>query len=84
MVGVGGGVGELGGISTEHSVEGCAARRHWKLTKSLLSELSGATADCCDAYAASELRRAGHRVAEARAWRARLCRMACSFSGVDL
>lgn len=57
-------------LSTEHSVEGCAARRHWKLTKSLLSELSGATADCCDAYAASELRRAGHRVAEARAWRA--------------
>ena len=57
-------------LSAEHSVEGCVARRHWKLTKALLSELSSATADCCDAYVASELRRAGHRVAEARAWRA--------------
>ena len=57
-------------LSTEHSAEGCAARRHWKQTKALLSELSSATADCCDAYAASELRRAGHSVAEARAWRA--------------
>lgn len=57
-------------LSAEHSADGCAARRCWKQTKALLSELSSATADCCDAYAASELRRAGHRVAEARAWRA--------------
>ena len=57
-------------LSTEHSSEGCAARQIWKVTKSLLSELSTATADCCDAYAASELRRSGHSVADARAWRA--------------
>ena len=56
-------------LSTDHSAEGAVARRHWKLTKSLLSELSSATADCCDAYVAAELRRAGHRVAEARSWR---------------
>tara|TARA_B100000963_G_scaffold314690_1_gene293397 strand:- start:352 stop:1233 length:882 start_codon:yes stop_codon:yes gene_type:complete len=56
-------------LSTDHSVEGAVARRHWKQTKSLLSELSSATADCCDAYVASELRRVGHRVVEARSWR---------------
>ncbi len=56
-------------LATDHTAEAVDARRHWKLTKGLLSELSSATADCCDAYAASELRRAGHRVVEARAWR---------------
>ena len=64
--------GQFVGIGhTVHSCfEGCAARQIWKVTKSLLSELSTATADCCDAYAASELRRSGHSVADARAWRA--------------
>ena len=56
-------------LSTDHSPEASVARRHWKRTKSLLSELSSATADCCDAYVAAELRRSGHRVAEARSWR---------------
>ena len=56
-------------LATDHSPEASVARRHWKLTKSLLSELSGATADCCDAYVAAELRRSGHSVAEARSWR---------------
>ena len=56
-------------LSTDHSPEASVARRHWKRTKSLLSELSSATADCCDAYVAAELRRSGHRVAEARLWR---------------
>lgn len=56
-------------LATDHTAEAVDARRHWKLTKGLLSELSSATADCCDAYVASELRRAGHRVVESKAWR---------------
>ena len=56
-------------LSTDHSPEASVARRHWRLTKSLLQELSSATADCCDAYVDAELRRAGHCVVEAKWWR---------------
>ena len=57
-------------LSTGHGPEASVARRHWRLTKSLLQELSSATADCCDAYVAAELRRAGHQVVGAKSWRA--------------
>lgn len=56
-------------LATDHSQAACDARRHWKRVQSLLSELSSETADCIDAYNASELKRVGQSVPCAGAWR---------------
>lgn len=56
-------------LRTDHSRKAIDARRHWKETKLMLSELSRATADCVDAYTNSELRRTGQRCVDVEAWR---------------
>ena len=59
-------------LTTDHSPEAVIARRHWKLTKMLLTNLSTATADCVDAYTRSEFRRIGGSMVGSDAWRREL------------
>ena len=56
-------------LTTDHSQAACDARRHWKRVQSFLSELSSETADCIDAYNASELKRIGQSLPCVSAWR---------------
>ncbi len=56
-------------LTTDHSAEAAAARKHWKTTKRLLAALSTATADCIDAYAQCEFARVGKGVVGSNAWR---------------
>ncbi len=56
-------------LTTDHSQAACDARRHWKRVQSFLSELSSETADCIDAYNASELKRIGQSLSCVGAWR---------------
>ncbi len=56
-------------LTTDLTMEGGAARRHWKEVKMLLMGLSSATADCIDAYTRSEFARIGQSPVDVEAWR---------------
>jgi len=56
-------------LTTDHSQAACVARKHWKRVQSFLSELSGETANCIDAYNQSELERVGKSLPCVGEWR---------------
>ena len=56
-------------LTTDHSQAAFDARRHWKRVQALMSEMTGATADCIDVYNTCELQRVGQRVACVADWR---------------
>ena len=56
-------------LTTDHSQAAFDARRHWKRVQALMSEMTGATADCIDVYNKCELQRVGQCVACVDEWR---------------
>ena len=56
-------------LTTDPTMEGSVARKHWKEVKMLVMGLSSATADCIDAYTRSEFARIGQSPVGIEAWR---------------
>ena len=56
-------------LTTDHSHAAIDARKHWKRVQALMSEMTGAAADCIDVYNKCELQRVGQSVACVEDWR---------------